>query len=165
MGLSTRANDWQVCGLVSLAGGAGAGAGLCIFDFYSATAGVSARFGFKGGGLGVGGNAGGTTLGQDVGPFTAWSDIEAVNPFSVWDLNGAWGRLASFGGGIGLGYGIVAITAAPPWAWSGNRAFFVSQSVGGLGFGVGASGVLLVGNWRFRRVTHNTPGDSYETAA
>ena len=50
MSLGTRASDWQVFGRVSLAGGAVISAGLYIFDFYSPTAELSAKFVFHGGG-------------------------------------------------------------------------------------------------------------------
>jgi hypothetical protein len=134
---------------------------LFVFDFYSPSNDLSARFTFKGGGAGAGGNVGGTALGGDVGPYTSFSEIEVKNAFSVWDLNGAWGRVASFGVGTGLGYSIVAITAAPPWAWSGSRAYFTSQSVGGFGTGLGAGGVWLVGNWRFKKVSNNKPSSDW----
>ena len=52
MGLDTQATDWQVFGSVSVAAGAGISAGLYLFDFYSATAGISAQFGFHGYGSG-----------------------------------------------------------------------------------------------------------------
>ena len=158
MGLGTKAEDWQVCGLVTVAGGYVVGAGLFVFDFYSPTAGLTARFTFTGVGFGAGGNAGGTTAG-DVGRFTAFSDIEAITPFSVWDLNGAWGRVGSFGAGIGLAYSIVAITAAPRWSW--KHAYFTSQNVGGFGTGVDAGGVWVAGIWRFKKISNNKPANPY----
>jgi hypothetical protein len=98
MGLDTQAADWQVFGRVSVAGGAGISAGLYIFDFYSATAGVSAQFGFHGYGFGEGGNLGGLSPPEDVGPMTALSSLDCDRPFSIYDMDGAWGRISYLGG-------------------------------------------------------------------
>lgn len=167
MGFGDRVNDWQVCGVLSLAGSDGIGAGLFIFDFYSAKANLTARFTFKGGGVGlggeyqggsIGGDGSGTGLPEDIGPFGQWSSIECTKEFSVWDLNGAWGRLTTLSSGVGLTIGVVFVTAAPPWSLFDN--YFASQNVGGLGSGVGVTGLILVGNWRFKKVVVNKPASS-----
>jgi hypothetical protein len=162
MGLDTKCSDWQVCGVVSVAGGDVVGAGLFVFDFHSTTAGLTARTVFKGVGIGAGGNAGGTALGGDVGPLTSFSSIDVDKPFCIWDLNGAWGRVGSFGSGIGVSYGICAITAAPAWSW--KTSYFASQNVGGLGTGLGAGGVEIVGSWRFKKVVGNKPAVDSSTS-
>lgn len=156
MGLDTQANDWQVCGVMQVAAGEGVAAGLMVFDFFSPTAGVSARFTFKGVGMGLGGDASGTALPDQIGPFGPWSSITADKPFSVWALNGAWGRVTSAGVGMGVTFGVLFITAAP--AWSLLESYFHSQNVGGFSTGAGAGALALVGNWRFKCVTNNQPG-------
>lgn len=171
MSLGMKASDWQVCGVMSLAGSDGVGGGLFFFDFYSAKANLTARFTFKGAGVGlggsykgtsVGGDASGTAVPEDIGPFGPWSSIECTKEFCVWDLNGAWGRLTTLGGGIGLTFGFVFITAAPPWSFSDN--YFASQNVGGFGTGVGVTGLILAGNWRFKHVVENRPASNSSTA-
>lgn len=155
MGLETKANDWQVCGVMSVAAGATLGAGVFVFDFYSPTADLTARFTFKGVGAGLGGDASGTALPAQIGPFGPWSSISCDESFNVWDLNGAWGRLTNACVGMGVTFGSVFITAAPAWSW--NRSWFHSQDVGGFGTGAGAGALVLVGNWRFKRVVSNSP--------
>jgi hypothetical protein len=165
MGLSDQVDDWQVSGRVQVAAADVIGAGLFVFDFYSAKAGVSAVFWFKGAGVGLGGDASGGGLPSDIGPFGPWSALECDKPFSVWDLNGAWGRIASANVGMGLTLGPVLISAAPPWSMLDS--FFHSQDVGGFGVGGGAGAFVLVGNWRFKQVSHRippTPDDSEYTA-
>jgi hypothetical protein len=155
MGLGDRVNDWQACGLMQVAGGEGVAAGLFIFDFYSAAAGLTGRFTFKGGGIGIGGNASGTVVPSQIGPFGPWSSVDCDTPFSIWDLNGAWGRITSASVGMGLEFGVVFITAAPPWSMF--NSFFHSQNVGGFSTGAGAGAIALVGNWRFKMVVNNSP--------
>lgn len=157
MALGTAANDWQACMILSIAGGAGIAAGTYRFDFYSPTAGLGARFKFVGMGVGEGGDLSGTALPAQLGPFGPWSSIDCDRPFSVWDLNGSWGRLSSVNVGMGVGLGPAYITAAKPFL----RSWFHSQNVGGFGTGgVGASGELLIGRWRFVGVSGNVPGAS-----
>ena len=157
MALETSATDWQVCMILSIAGGAGIAAGTYRFDFYSPTAGLSARFKFVGIGVGEGGDLSGTTLPAVLGPFSPWSGIKCDRSFSVWDLNGSWGRLSSVTVGMGVGLGPVLITAAKPFLSS----WFHSQDVGGFGTGgYGASGEVLIGRWRFVAVSGNTPGST-----
>ncbi len=155
MGLDTKSSDWQVCGILNAAGAEVLAAGLYVFDFFSQAANTTARFAFKGVGIGIGGDASGGVLPANLGPFTPWSSIHCDKPFSVWDLNGAWGRVTNAGYGMGVTFGIMYITAAPPWSMF--EAFFHSQHVGGFGVGAGAAAVALVGSWRFKRVSHNIP--------
>ena len=159
MGLATPASDWQVFGRVSVAAGAVISAGLYVWDFYSATAGVCARLGFNGVGLGAGGNLGSLGAPEDVGPLTVWSQIDCDKPFSVYDLNGAWGRVTALGGAVGAGYSAIFISGAPAF-WS-MKTFFHSQYVGGISLlSVGGGGQSLIGGWRFKGVSSNAPGPS-----
>jgi len=175
MAIETRAGDWQVCLLLSLAGGAGVAAGTYRLDFYSASAGISARFKFFGVGIGEGGNLSGTLLPAEIGSFGPWSGITCDQNFSVWDLNGSWGRLSSVTIGLGVTLGPVLISAAKRF-WSLD-SWFHSQDVGGFGTGVvdtggsgigqpgkiaglSASGEVVIGRWGFIGTTHNVPGPS-----
>src|SRR5689334_18709896 len=157
MSLDVKASDWQVFGRVSVAGGAGLGAGLYVFAFYSETASVSATFSFVGLGVGEGGNLGGLGVPEDVGPITAWTSLECDEPFSVWDLNGGWGRITYLGGAVGAGYSAIFITASPRSLWT-MRHYFQSQYVGGISvLSVGGGGQVIGGRWRFKRVSNNIP--------
>jgi hypothetical protein len=156
MGLDTQATDWQVFGRVSVAGGAGFSAGLYVFDFYSSTAGISGKFGFHGYGFGEGGNLGGLSCPDDVGPMTAWSSLDCDRAFSIYDMNGAWGRISYLGGAVGVGYSALFITASPAF-WT-LKSFFHSQYVGGISLlSVGGGGQVLLGVWRFKGVSNNAP--------
>jgi hypothetical protein len=156
VGLDTQATDWQVFGRVSVAGGAGVSAGLYIFNFFSGTAGISGLFGFHGYGFGEGGNLGGLGCTDDVGPITAWSSLECDRPFSIYDMNGAWGRISYLGGAVGVGYSALFITASPAF-WT-LQTFFHSQYVGGISLlSVGGGGQVLLGGWRFKGVSNAVP--------
>jgi hypothetical protein len=164
MGLDTQATDWQVFGRVSVAGGAGISAGLYLFDFYSVTAGISAHFGFKGYGFGEGGNLGGLSAPNDVGPMTAWSSLDCDRAFSVYDMNGAWGRITYLGGAVGVGYSALFISASPRF-WTLD-SFFHSQYVGGISLlSVGGGGQVLLGGWNFKRVSNNIPDSGSDAVA
>ena len=157
MAIETKATDWQVCMLLNAAAGAGAAAGTFRFDFYSATAGITARFKFVG--VGEGGNLSGAVLPADIGSFGPWSSITCDKAFSVWDLNGSWGRLSTISVGMGVTLGPMYITAAKNF-WS-LESWFHSQDVGGFGTGPGGlGGEVLIGRWTFLSTSHNVPGSS-----
>ena len=158
MGLSDKVSDWQVCGVIQAAAGAGLAAGMYIFFFYSSAANLSARFRLSGVGAGAGGNASGTALPVEGMGFSPWSSIECDKPFSVYDLNNCWGRLSTLSVGAGVQVGVVYITAAPRF-WS-TSSYFHSQNVGGLGTGLGAGALVIVGGWHFSSVVGNQPGSS-----
>lgn len=158
MGFATSANDWQVSGIAQIAAGEAVAAGLYVFDFYSATANVTGRFRLSGTGIGLGGNASGTLVPAEIGPFGPWSSIDCDESFSLSDLNNCWGRLSTLSVGMGLLFGVVYITAAPRF-WS-TRTYFHSQNVGGFGTGAGAGGMVIVGGWHFSNITYNRPGPS-----
>ncbi|HMD75298.1 MAG TPA: hypothetical protein VKG05_15650 [Steroidobacteraceae bacterium] len=159
MAIETKATDWQVCMLLNAAAGAGAAAGTFRFDFYSATAGITARFKFVGVGVGEGGNLSGAVLPADIGSFGPWSSITCDKAFSVWDLNGSWGRLSTISVGMGVTLGPMYITAAKNF-WS-LESWFHSQDVGGFGTGPGGlGGEVLIGRWTFLSTSHNVPGSS-----
>lgn len=156
MNWTLRTDDWQVCCLGQVAGGAGAGVGYFTFAFYSERAGGTARYYFTGGGIGAGGNASGVVNPADYGalssPWTQMSSIpymQGIRPFNTYDLNGAGGRISSLGvGALGSTYGVTYITASP-WNTLTN-AYFWSQQLSGLGYGAsGLSGVVLLGTWTF----------------
>ena len=163
MSLGDKQSDWQVCGAIAVAAADVAGAGLFVFDFYSKNAGGTGRFVFKGAGIGLGGNASGTMVPDEIGPFGPWSSITVDEPFSIWDLNGAWGRLSSASMGAGLLFGVTYITAAPPWSLL--KSYFHSQNVGGFSKGAGAGALVFVGNWRFKKVTSHKPSESVALTA
>ena len=117
---------------------------------------VTGRFRLSGAGIGLGGNASGTMLPvQGVSP---WSSIECDEAFSINDLNNCWGRLTTLSVGAAVTAGVVYITAAPRF-WS-TRTYFHSQDVGGLGTGLGAGGMVIIGGWHFSHVVGNRPGAS-----
>ncbi len=158
MGLGDKASDWQVCGLMQVAAGATLAAGMYGFDFYSAALNTTGRFRLSGAGVGAGGNASGTMLPLEGMGFSPWSSIDCDEPFSINDLNNCWGRLSSLSVGVGVQVGVVYISAAPRF-WS-TRTYFHSQNVGGLGTGLGAGGILIIGGWHFSNVSGNRPGSS-----
>jgi hypothetical protein len=157
MALDTKTDDWQVCMILNAAAGAGIAAGDFRFDFYSAKANLTARFKFYGVGVGAGGNLSGMVLPATIGPFGPWSGITCDQQFSVWDLNGCWGRLSAIGGGAGVVFGPMMITAAKRF-WS-TTTLFHSQNVGGFGGGgAGVGGEVLIGGWHYATLSHNQPG-------
>ena len=166
MDMDVKANDWQCAGLFQIAGGRVAAAGHFNFIFYSKTAGGSGMFTFSGVGLGVGGDASGAVLPVDFDKFSSpWASIEGTKPFSGWDLHKAWGRLTTLGGSAGgIGYGLVFITACPPWSW--DDTWFASQSVGGYGTGgAGAGGFVLGGGWNYKKAVQLKPKGEYDDMA
>ncbi len=166
MAFATKVTDWQVCGLGGAAGAAGIAVGLYRFIFYSQSAGVSESFNLRGAGIGVGGNASGTTLPQDFGDYgSPWSSLDCDRAFSAADLRGAWGRFTTAGAGDGVQVAIAYLTAAAHF-WS-TESFFHSQYVGGFGIGVGASALTITGTWRHAGSSvfnpNNFPGSSGDT--
>jgi hypothetical protein len=131
MTLETQADDWQACLLLNIAGGAVVALGTYRFDFYSQTAGLTAHF---------------------------RSDLKCDKKFSVWDLNGSWGRLSSISFGMGVTFGPMMITAAKHF-WS-MESFFHSQNVGGFGTGPGGvGGEVLIGRWSYVTTSARKPSD------
>jgi hypothetical protein len=153
MASGDRATDWQACMIFNVGAGAGIAAGDYVFDFYSATVGAAGRFKFYGVGIGVGGNLSGGNLPVTFGPIGPWSSINCDRPFSIWDLNGSWGRLGAGSVGAGVTLGPMYITAAKPFFHS----WFHSQNVGGFGLGAGAGLDELIGRWRYVSVSGNVP--------
>ena len=70
MGMGTRADDWKALGIMQTGFGLYVAGAIFVFDFYSAKAGVSARYTLAATGKGVGGNLSG------FGDPGGWSDIE-----------------------------------------------------------------------------------------
>ena len=157
MGLGTQADDWKALGITQMGFGLLVAGGIFVFDFYSATAGLAARFTLTAIGKGLGGNLSG------FGDPGGWSDIDCSGyygqPFSVYDLDKSPGHIASAGAATGVGYGFVYISAGPTPGSKKPKPFFGVQSVGGFGIGAGVSAFSLTGTWRFRRVSNNRPAD------
>ena len=159
MGLSTRADDWKALGIMQAGFGLLVAGGIFVFDFYSATAGLSARFTLAATGKGLGGNLSG------FGDPGGWSDIECSGtgtfgqPFSASDLNKCPGHIASAGAASGVGYGFVYISAGPKPGF--KKSLFAVQSVGGFGLGAGASAFSLTGTWSFKRVSNTRPDEEW----
>ena len=159
MALDTQTNDWQVCMLFNAAGGAVLAAGDFRFVFYSDKAGISALFKFYGVGLGAGGNLSGFVMPVNIGPFGPWSDLTCDQKFSVWDLDNCWGRISAIGGGMGLVFGPMMITAAK--RFFSTTTLFHSQNVGGFGGGgAGVGGEVLIGGWHYAGQSHVTPANT-----
>jgi hypothetical protein len=158
MGIGTVADDWQV-----VSGGQG-GFGLLVagsifvFHFYSKTADFGARFQISGSGWGLGGNVTGANFDMD-----DWTSIECSatapfglgSPFSVNDLNGAPGHVATAGVGLGIGWGPLYISAGPKFPHT--KPFFSVQNVGGWGLGVGVGAISVTGPWRYTHASHLRP--------
>jgi hypothetical protein len=159
MGLSTRASDWKALGITQTGFGLLVAGGIFVFDFYSAAAGLCARYTLTATGTGLGGNLSG------FGDPAGWSDIECSGtdtygqPFSAYDLDKCPGHIGSAGAASGVGYGFVYISAGPKPGFP--QYLFAVQSVGGFGIGVGASAFSLTGTWRFKRVSNNRPDEEW----
>jgi hypothetical protein len=165
MDMDLKTDDWQACAAMQISGARYVGGGLFTFLFYSKKAGGTGIFTFKGVGLGLGGDASGFVLPHDFDKFsTPWSSLECTKSFSGWELNKAWGRLTDMGGGIGIQYALIFITACPPWSWSDN--YFASQSVGGYGAGgAGAGALTLGGGWSYKGTTKIAPKGEFDDYA
>jgi hypothetical protein len=148
MGLGTAANDWQCVCVLQAGGAAGAGGGAFMFDWYSPTANLSARFELLAGGVGAGGNLTGASLPD------AWSTVSCNQSFCVYDLDGADGWIESLSIGVGVQYSVTYISAR---VIGGADYLFEDQSVGGFSLGASAGVFALVGSWQFARVVANKP--------
>lgn len=169
MSLSDQTSDWQVSGRLQIAAGTVASAGLYLFDFYSPAANGTALFVFSGYGVGVGvddnkpsgfgnlGNASGGGLPGTIGDFGPWSSITCDKPFSVWDLNGAWGRIARANIGVGLTFGPVFISGTQLLF---HRFLFPFPECRGLWIWRRRRHMVLLGKWSYKRVTNRIPPDA-----
>lgn len=137
MSFTKQASDWKVATVAQVGGAASVGGGVFWVMFQSDTAGVKETFAFSGGGIGVGGSAGGASLTPD-----SPSAIVCDRAFSVADLHNSAGRLTLAGASLAVGYALVYISA---FNWSGSM--FSSQYAGGFGAGVGLGAMSLVGVW------------------
>jgi len=148
MGLDTESNDWQVLGISAFGFALGIAAEVFVFDFFSATADITARFRFIGYGSGIGVRAGGWVLPG----ITNWSSIDCQRPFSALQLDHAAGTLASVTVGVGVGVGPCLISGI-----KSSGALFTDQDAGGLSGEFSAGAVALAGRWRFTRIVSDVP--------
>jgi hypothetical protein len=152
-----QADDWQVICTGMGAFGLFVSAGIANFTFFSKTADIAAKFRVNGTGKGLGGNATGAPLDED-----DWSEIDCSGwqglsqPFSVLDLHGAPGFIATGGVGAGIGYGVMYISAGPKLPVT-DKPYFSVQNCGGLSLGVGASALSLNGRWKYLGITGHRP--------
>ncbi|MCJ2083354.1 hypothetical protein [Methylobacterium sp. J-090] len=155
--IQKKADDWQVVCTGIGALGIIISAGIARFVFFSKSADVAARFQLAGTGKGLGGNATGAPLDDD-----DWSSIDCSGwqglsqPFSVLDLHGTGGFLATMGVGAAVGWGPMYISAGPKLPET-NKPFFSVQNVGGFSLGVGASALSLNGSWKYLGVSGHRP--------
>jgi hypothetical protein len=148
MGLDTETNDWQVLGISAFGFALGLAAEVFVFDFYSATADITARFRFIGYGSGLGVRAGSWVLPG----ITEWSSLDCQRPFSASQLDHAAGTLASVTVGVGVNVGPCLISAI-----KSSGSLFTDQDAGGISGGLSAGAVALAGRWRFSQTVSNAP--------
>jgi hypothetical protein len=142
MAWATKASDWWVAGRFSIGAALGLAAGKYVFDFYSESAGVWARYVFSGVGSGMGGNASGWSLPGIVDP---WNELPAKRAFSAADLHMCPGTLWTVSVGAGAGVGTMKISAMS------LRTLFDEVEVGGISGQFGAGALAMAGRWRFTK--------------
>jgi hypothetical protein len=148
MALETQASDWEFAGICQIGGAAGIGGGGYMFMFRSETAGERQDVYFFGGGIGMGGSAGGASAPQISTGEIPYSPIDCINPFSMRDLHNSVGSIVSGGVStiVGWNYTLIAATSSSTvyferqGGWGGNIG----------GFGVG--GTAFVGIWKVGRI-------------
>jgi len=133
-----KVEDWQVLPIAQTGAAAGYGGGVYWFWFKSPSIGVKEAFAFMGGGTGAGGSCGGVSLTQK-----SFVPIECEEPFSLFDLNGAVGKLESEKASFVVGHQAVEISAS-----SNGAKLFDEQDVGGWCAGVALNEMELLGTWR-----------------
>jgi hypothetical protein len=144
---SVKANDWQVCGVITLGGAVILGAVIYLFEFRSQAANFRGTFLFLGAGLGGGGDLNGATMPSpsDIAHNTnpdLWTNVNCAIPFSADDLNVCYGATGAGTVAFIGGYSVMGITAGL------IPNLFDSQDVSGWGTGVGASVIFTVGLWQ-----------------
>ena len=142
MAWSDKASDWWVAGRFNIGAAAGLAAGKYVFDFYSESASIWARYVFSGFGSGLGGNASGWGLPGIVDP---WTELPAKHAFSAADLHMCPGTLWTVSVGVGAGVGTMKISAI---SW---HKLFEEVEVGGISGQFGAGALAMAGRWRFTR--------------
>jgi hypothetical protein len=145
-GNSTKATDWEACGVAQAGGAVGVAVGTSVWQFRSALANRQANFNFTGVGAGVGGDLGGGVAPSPANVATntqpnLWTSLTCNTPFSLNDLNASSGRITSAGASAGIGYSAVFISAGT------FPSLFSSQNVSGWNTGVGANASVLLGMW------------------
>lgn len=146
MGYDTLARDWEFAGMCQIGGAETIGGGFYMFSFRSQTAGVSEDVYFGGGGIGMGGNVGGSSMVDLSSGQLSYSAIECTREFNLHHLHNAIGRVTAIGVSLAVGYGQMYISAA-----SGFDELFFSQGGHGLTVGVGVGATSFYGLWRVAR--------------
>ena len=161
MGYTTKASDWEVAGIGSLAGGVGLAGGVFFFIFKSQSANISlgCRFVCLGAGVGVDlGKIGKAAklisnapkmeklfevISYAAAAPVSYTKIQVDDPFSLHDLHNNGGRLTMGTVAPVVGYTWMYITAA-----SGVfSSYFASEGCHGWGVGFGAAAMTTVGIW------------------
>lgn len=143
---SLPADNWEIASSGAVGGGALVTGGLWHFQFRNRQLDQRAEVIFGGVGAGVGLKAGGTgSLGSvDDDDFTS---LDTLGSISLDDLDGSWGWINSAGVAIGLGVGVMWITAA-----SMKGTLFGLQPIAGVSTGLeGSINLCTAGTWRILR--------------
>jgi hypothetical protein len=146
MGYRTKADDWEVAGIMSVGGGVGIGGGVWLFEFESSWADCRAVFAFGGLGAAAGGLGGVSApdfTGQGSGGLV-WSKVGCLKKFSAADLNYAGGTVKIGGIGVMAGYGLVWISAS-----TFGGFLFSLQPCHGATFGVSTVAAATLGVWKW----------------
>lgn len=121
----------------------GAGLGLAaqffVFDFYSKTAGITARFRLSAFGSGSGGGSAGWALPG----ISDWSDLGGKRPFSAQTLHQCAATVVTATVGAGANVGPCLISAITPTGTS----LFDDQDARGLSGGLSAGAYAFAGTW------------------
>jgi hypothetical protein len=143
MGMTTRANDWEVAALNQV-GAAAKAEGLCWVSFRSQQAGVCEMFLFTGMGTGKPPSMNGFTVPDYDASKLQYSSLTCNVSFSLQDLNLAIGRLTRVEGSPMNGYGLLYLSAL-----SFSQVMFEGQScLSWLAKESTGSSMRAVGIWR-----------------
>jgi hypothetical protein len=149
MGFTTDADDWQVLCTSILVLASVWLHSFFVFDFYSKTAGITARFRLSAFGSGSGGGSAGWALPG----ISDWSDLSCKRPFSAQTLHQCAATVATATVGAGANVGPCLISAITPTGTS----LFEDQDAGGLSGGLSAGAYALAGTGKFTRLVANRP--------
>lgn len=142
----TKAGDWEACGIASMGGAAGGGAGVYFFEFRSKKADCRASFILTAGGVGAGGSLGGAVAPSPVDVAKnrmpeLFSALKCLRSFSCDYLDWSYGGLYGVGVAGAYGYSMAKISAGL------FPRLFLDQDVSGWSIGVGITAVSFRGTW------------------